>query len=169
MPDDLSTTERVKLLVEIWKKTVDVQQHFNDLELRIRNFAVTVLAAVFGAAGIGIREKLFISVHGFTTPLAVWFLTAGLLAWFAFYFMDRWWYHKLLYGAVNHGTKLESHLQAVLQGFPTLGQDIGESSPINVGGWRIRSPSKIDLFYGSTGLLLVIGMIVLHFGVRPDS
>ena len=31
--------------IEIWKKIVDVQQHFNDLELRIRNFALIVTGA----------------------------------------------------------------------------------------------------------------------------
>jgi hypothetical protein len=36
--------------VEIWKKTVDVQQHFNDLELRIRNFALAVLGAFWHLA-----------------------------------------------------------------------------------------------------------------------
>jgi hypothetical protein len=31
--------------IEIWKKIVDVQQHFNDLELRVRNFALIVTGA----------------------------------------------------------------------------------------------------------------------------
>src|SRR5687768_11629571 len=31
------TIEIVKLRIDAWKKSVEVQQHFNDLELRIRN------------------------------------------------------------------------------------------------------------------------------------
>ena len=31
-----------ELIVEIWKKVIDVQQHFNDIELRIRNMAITL-------------------------------------------------------------------------------------------------------------------------------
>src|SRR5437899_2602163 len=29
--------------IEVWKAAVEVQKHFNDLELRIRNYAVTLL------------------------------------------------------------------------------------------------------------------------------
>jgi hypothetical protein len=42
--------EMVKLAVEAWKKTVDVQQHFNDLELRVRNFAITFTAGFWGSS-----------------------------------------------------------------------------------------------------------------------
>src|SRR5919107_1068106 len=30
---------RISSYLDVWKKTIDVQQHFNDLELRVRNFA----------------------------------------------------------------------------------------------------------------------------------
>jgi hypothetical protein len=33
----LTVEDRTKFLLEVWKKTVDVQQHFNDVEMRIRN------------------------------------------------------------------------------------------------------------------------------------
>jgi len=43
----LKTLPRIACLLPwMLEKTVDVQQHFNDLELRIRNYAVTVLAAM---------------------------------------------------------------------------------------------------------------------------
>ena len=42
-PNDEST----QFALETWKKTVDVQQHFNDLEMRIRNFAITVVGILF--------------------------------------------------------------------------------------------------------------------------
>ncbi|TGR62067.1 hypothetical protein EN866_41865, partial [Mesorhizobium sp. M2D.F.Ca.ET.223.01.1.1] len=35
----LSRKDELNLAVDAWKKTVDVQQHFNDLEMRVRNFA----------------------------------------------------------------------------------------------------------------------------------
>ena len=38
--------EEVKNVVDVWKKCVDVQQHFNDLEMRIRNFAVSFVGRV---------------------------------------------------------------------------------------------------------------------------
>lgn len=163
---ELTPLELAKLKLEIWKTTVDVQQHFNDLELRIRNYAVTVLTAVLGAAGVAIKERLFVRFEGFNTTLAVWFLGVGLVAWLAFYFMDRWWYHRLLYGAVSHGLALEKELAFLFPGRGLTGM-IGDASPMYVAGWKIRSPWKIDAFYGGVGFLLLIGAIVLHTSLRP--
>jgi predicted sugar kinase len=42
--------------VEIWKKIVDVQQHFNDLELRVRNFALIVTGAFLGLGVYAIKD-----------------------------------------------------------------------------------------------------------------
>lgn len=39
-------------MIDIWKKVVDVQQHFNQLEMQIRNYALTVTGAIMAAAGI---------------------------------------------------------------------------------------------------------------------
>jgi FMN phosphatase YigB (HAD superfamily) len=55
----LSTSrENLSLVLDIWKKTVDVQQHFNDLELRIRNYALTVLAALWDLRDTSSRKTL---------------------------------------------------------------------------------------------------------------
>jgi hypothetical protein len=154
--------ERTKVRVDVWKKSVDVQQHFNDLELRIRNFAVTVLTAVLGAAGLAMRENLMITALGVTTSLAVWFLGVGVVAWGAFYFMDRWWYHRLLYGAVLHAGDLEKDLDQDLPNTMGLATHISKSSPFYISGWKIRSPTKIDLFYGGVAIILVVAAVVLH-------
>ena len=51
----LAKTENLKDAIDVWKKIVDVQQHFNDIELRIRNYALTIFTATI--AGIGFLEK----------------------------------------------------------------------------------------------------------------
>ena len=96
--------ELVKLAVEGWKKTVDVQQHFNDIELRIRNFAITFTAAVLGLVGWALKE-------GMDSFLPAGLLAIGTLAWVAFYLMDRHWYHRFLDGAVAHGQSIEAWLR----------------------------------------------------------
>ncbi|MCG8350429.1 MAG: hypothetical protein MI924_21905 [Chloroflexales bacterium] len=35
--------KEVAYALDIWKKTIDVQQHFNTIEMQIRNFAVQAL------------------------------------------------------------------------------------------------------------------------------
>ena len=105
---------RMTLVLDVWKKTVDVQQHFNDLELRIRNYAVTILAAILGLAAYGIKEDLRIVVLGHSTSLSAAVLIAGIFPWLAFYFMDRFWYHRLLYGAVGHGSRIEDRWKTTI-------------------------------------------------------
>jgi len=42
--------KKIDWLLAVWKTTVGVQQHFKDIELRIRNYAITVMGAFLGVA-----------------------------------------------------------------------------------------------------------------------
>src|SRR5262245_57143748 len=70
--------ELLALEVDAWKKAIDVQQHFNGLELQIRNFAVTVLVGSLAAAGFAMNYRTYISLFGIHYLLAPFFLLAGL-------------------------------------------------------------------------------------------
>ena len=159
---------RMTLALDAWKKTVDVQQHFNDLELRIRNYAVTILAAILGLAAYGIKEDLRIVALGHSTSLAAAVLVAGVFPWLAFYFMDRFWYHRLLYGAVGHGSRIEDRWKTAIPEI-ALTDSIGKASPLKIFRWVLHTTGKIDLFYGAGVLLLVLLGAFTHFIVRPTS
>ena len=103
-PDD---GKRIQLALETWKKTVDVQQHFNDLEMRIRNFAITVVGALLAAVGFTYQQGLEVDLLGFRMPAAFGFVFAAIFAWLAFFSMDRYWYHVFLRGAVRHASIIE--------------------------------------------------------------
>ena len=45
----MNDPELRKLQVEAWKTTVQVQEHFNEIEMKIRALAITVLTAGIGA------------------------------------------------------------------------------------------------------------------------
>jgi len=153
-----------ELVLDIWKKTIDVQMHFNDLELRIRNYAATILVAVLGVAGFALKESISFSLLGITTSLAVLLLIAGIIGWLAFYFMDRFWYHRLLYGAVTHGIFIEDRIKSI---FPeiSLTEAIGKASPVTVLGRKIRTPRKIDIFYGTVTVILIVLALITHFTI----
>ena len=158
----------IALVLDAWKKTVDVQQHFNDLELRIRNYAVTILAAILGLAAYGIREDIRIVVWGHATSLAAAVLIAGIVPWLAFYLMDRFWYHRLLYGAVGHGIWIENRWKTTIPEIALTGS-IGKASPIKIFGRALHTTGKIDLFYGAGILLLALLGTLTHFIARPAS
>lgn len=204
-PDDLPH------VIEVWKKTVDVQQHFNDLELRIRNFAISLLVAVVGAAALVTKENIAIRVGlipalllglGWlaaieinlrskepskkrrywslvvamlaavaailvrvlfdgpilNVPVGSVIIAAGAVGWLAFYFMDKYWYHRLLYGAVKEGVELEKVITARI---PTRGLTgkIGDLSPFEFRGYEVHSDRKMNWFYLS--ILVLLGLMLV--------
>jgi hypothetical protein len=150
--------ERIGFVLRIWEKTVDVQQHFNDIEMKIRNAAITVMAALLGATGFALKEHLVIRFGNFAVPVAASLLVTALLTWAAFYFVDEHWYHRLLYGAVRHGQKVEDSLKGILPEISLTGS-IGGHSPFKIFRWEVHSVAKMRLFYGA------VGVAIIAFGV----
>jgi hypothetical protein len=168
--------EAVKLQLEAWKTTVQVQQHFNDIELKIRGLALTVLTAVLGAAALAVRDGTEIEVFGLDIKLGAAVLGAGLIAWVAFYFVDQVWYHRLLIGAVRHAETLEDLLEPNVPGV-RLSHSISAASPYEVewGAWRakvrftLHSSHKLRLFYGVVAGLLAVLVLGVQLGSTPDN
>lgn len=156
--------------IEIWKKIVDVQQHFNDLELRIRNFALIVTGAFLGLGGYAIKDAGIVKLVGLEVSIAGLVVVSAIFPLAAFYFMDRLWYHRLLDGSVSAGIEAETALKGL--GYKVdLGSKIKKHSPFRL--WltknkMIPSATKMDLFYAilAGSLLLVAGF--LGFGIRPQ-
>lgn len=167
-----------KIVLELWKKTVEVQQHFNDLELRIRNFALIVVGALLALGGYAVRETVTLSVLGFNLSAAGLIIWSSLIPLAAFYFMDRWWYHRLLKGAVAAAIPLEKELEEM--GYPAaLGREISVASPFEWRFWgrkdkdddtplwklpkrKMHSESKMDFFYIALGVaILLVGWALI--------
>jgi hypothetical protein len=155
--------------IEIWKKVIDVQQHFNDLELRIRNFALIVTGAFLGLGGYAIKDAGVVQLFGLEVSIAGLVVVSAIFPLAAFYFMDRLWYHRLLDGSAYAGIEAETALKDL--GYKVdLGTKIKEHSPFTL--WptqkKIRSAAKMDLFYAilAGSLFLVAG--VVGFGIRPQ-
>lgn len=170
MPDPDATSPLAAGQIEIWKKIVDVQQHFNDLELRIRNFALIVTGAFLGLGGYAIKDGGIIKAFGIEVSIAGLVVFSAIVPLFAFYFMDRLWYHRLLDGSVQAGIEAEAALKDL--GYKVnLGSKISECSPFTL--WltrktRIRSKTKMDIFYLMLVAALLIVAACLSFGVRPQ-
>ena len=112
---DGSDYDKAALYVELWKQTIDVQKHFNDIELRIRGLALTVLTFVLGGASLALRDATVIKVGKIEIQFGALILLLGTLLWLTFYFVDQIWYHRLLIGAVVHGENLKKLLESSCQ------------------------------------------------------
>ena len=94
----------------MWKTSVDVQKHFNDIEWRIRGLALTAATFALGAAGVAAKDG---TRYG-PVSLGAMILVLGLILWYAFYYVDRYWYHVLLKAAVREGTMFEEAIARYL-------------------------------------------------------
>jgi hypothetical protein len=147
---------------------ITVQQHFDDIEMRIRNFALTMLVAVLGASALAFRERRAISILDFQTSLAAVLLVGGTITWLAFYFVDQIWYHRLLVGAVGQGMKLENLLAKHAPGIG-LTKAIGEASPIRLpGGLTLHSRHKMMIFYFVIAIILLVLATFGHLDAAID-
>lgn len=154
--------------VEIWKKIVDVQQHFNDLELRIRNFALVLTGAVLGLGGYAIKDGGMVYFLGREISVASVIVGFSLVPLMAFYLMDRFWYHRLLDGSVKAGAEVEGRLRDM--GLKVdLGGQISRASPFNflwIKGLRTHSKHKMDGFYLLIGISIV-GLAIALAKAQP--
>lgn len=46
-------------IIEIWKTVVEVQQHFNDIGMKIRGLFITIVVAIAAAQGFLLEKRLF--------------------------------------------------------------------------------------------------------------
>ena len=146
------TDPELDRLVEAWKMTVQVQQHFNDIELRIRALVITVLTAVVGAVAVAVQQN--------RADLGAAIAFVGIIATVVFWFVDEIWYHRLLLGSVQNGLVLEGILPT---GFG-LTKAIGDSSPWTapaiLGGKTLHSTDKLRVFYVGLGLMLAVVFLI---------
>lgn len=163
--------------IDMWKETIGVQKHFNDIEMKVRGLALTILTFVLGGAAVAIRYGTTINLNGFKLQLGTLILAWGVLLWLTFYMVDQIWYHRLLMGAVIHGQQLENELRKVL---PVAGltHQISQSSPYSLklsAGKRVlwqhklHTKGKIFFFYWFNAGLLVVFAIIVQLTVQPPS
>lgn len=155
--------QEIKNGLEVWKKTIDVQQHFNDLEMRVRNYAITFVGALIAAAGFTYQQSLEITIFGYQIAAGLGIVLAAFVPWSAFFLMDRFWYHILLKGAVAHASKIEDALKDKVPGI-TLGQTISDvSGKVKIFGVAMNSDKRLTNFYRLGYVTLAVVFIALFF------
>lgn len=159
--------EHTKLVVDMWKTTIEAQHHFNNMELVVRNFAVTVLVGTITAAGVSLQNG--------ARPLAFWILVAGFVA-LVVILLTEYGYHRLLQGAVDHSTAIEKHLRelygvdSIIVKSIILSSTITERSHMKLRKGKskkkaleIRSTHRVTIFYGILLILLVASITFMLF------
>lgn len=177
-----------KQIIEIWKTIVEVQMHFNDISMRIRSMFITILLALFASIGFLLNKELNLEILAYNVQFATLMPLFGIFATWLFYFIDRYWYHRLLVGSVKHAIEIEKKYKNDMPEL-SLSDAIGEESPYQPRGgvrWlanllvrhdkyretgKLHSDGKIELFYKSVILALALTTIMLALlgGVTVDK
>ncbi|TDX11304.1 HAD family hydrolase [Flavobacterium sp. S87F.05.LMB.W.Kidney.N] len=101
-------------VVSIWSDTVKVQQHFNDIGLRIRNLSLTAFTFIIATLGYIIKENLIFNVGNYEIKAVSLIALIGALIIWCFLFMDKNWYHKYLVGASIQASCIENKWNKLL-------------------------------------------------------
>jgi hypothetical protein len=153
--------ELLKLNVDIWKKVIDVQQHFNDLEMKVRNFGLLVVAAFISAIGVSLKSQYETQVWDQNIPIAAFLALGALIIWLHVFLVDVYWYHPLLKGAVLKGIDIENEIKTHLPNVD-LTQKIGEQSAVDIFCFKeVRSTTKAKFFYSGISFVLLALTIIL--------
>lgn len=156
--DTKSSSKNIPHALTIWEKTIDVQQHFNDIELQIRNIALTAFTFILGGIGYLEKENFIFKTKSLNIPYSSILALAGIIVLFAFFYMDKFWYHKLLKGAVKHGLMIEKQWGKQIPEIK-LTQTIGAASPHKFLFWEVHTEAKLSFFYGLLfGTLIIVGL-----------
>ena len=180
--------EQRKQIIEIWKIVVEVQRHFNDISMRIRSMFVTIVLALFASIGFLLDKKLNLEIWIFNIQFATLLPLFGIVGALLFYFIDRYWYHRLLVGSVKHAIGIETKYKNEIPEL-SLTEAIGAESPYTPRGvvrWlanvlvyhdkyretgKLHSDGKIEFFYKSVILALFLTTVMLAFlgGITFDK
>lgn len=166
-PERLTRDQEIGHYIDMWKQAVEVQMHFNNIEWRIRGLALTVATFALGAAGVAAKDGT--RVGWFSLGALV--IVIGLVLWYAFYFVDRIWYHPLLKASVDRGGKIEDEIKKTL---PQAGMtaDITAGSTYTTRGIvrvisrrkQMHSDDKLVWFYKVGAFALALAAIAFQVG-----
>ncbi|MEX1153105.1 hypothetical protein [Parvibaculum sp.] len=166
--------------IEIWKKAVDTQMHFNEMSVKSRQLGLTFVAAALGVAVVALSRDedfsltLFICSVPISFHVAVLLNVAAFLALLAVRELDLNVYHRMLRGAVTFGEDFEqNYLKKIFDLEKGMTQAISHYSrntdaSVDKNGERYEykpgtetsAEQKIRRFYTTTLTFLIISALI---------
>lgn len=170
--------DEAKLILAAWERIIDTQKHFNEMAMRVRNLAITLILAVFGAAGYSLRysePSMFLPICGRQVHFSVLIIFLGLVGWSALAMMDVGHFQKLLRASVEEAIRIEK----LYRDHPFVGRLLGMTTHVTdvsrrlwgrdkFWGFRITASRKVlILFYGLIGLAGFIFALLIVVKLKP--
>jgi FMN phosphatase YigB (HAD superfamily) len=160
-------------VIAVWNKITEVQQHFNDIALKIRNLALTTFTFIIAGIGFLYKENISFLFFNCNIPVSAIFSILGALIIWVFYFMDKHWYHKFLLGSVKQSSKIENKWNKI---FPEIGLSNSISNESNYDfkkfcfKFKSNSNRRFMFFYRPLiWSLIIITSIILVFNQQEKK
>jgi hypothetical protein len=152
-------------LLEHWKTTINAQMHFNDMLMRTRSLAATVVIGVFGAAAalVGQYPTRLITICCRSIHISAIVIAFGLVLLICVFLLDYVYYYRLLLAAVERGEALERNLSILVPGPPTPSFSLSRYLSEKVS--RRHATSVLAFFYGipfASGLIFFFYLLASY-------
>jgi hypothetical protein len=163
--------------IEIWKKAVETQMHFNEMSGKSRQLGLTFVAASLGVAVVLIArgDDFALTVWTWKVHVAVLLMLAGWIALWGVRGLDLNVYHRMLRGAVTFGEDFErNYMSSIFQLEKGMtgaishysrhsDADVCKSSPKYTykGDNSVTAEKKIRAFYNVTSAFLISAALAL--------
>lgn len=160
-------TEEVKIILEEWKTVIKTQMHFNEMIMRARTTGISVVVAVYGAAALayGQYPARFITMGNVEFHVSTAIIIFGLLLLIGIFCIDRFYYFRLLLGAVERGEEIDKAFNdRIIGGTKIFGLSTAISNKVS----RKRATICLVVFYGLPSLMGIISLIYLACYYCPN-
>ena len=106
--DDIDI-QKLSLLIEEWKTVIQTQMHLNDMLMKMRTAAISMVVAVFSAAAVVIGQfpDSYLRILGKETHISILIIIFGIALWLGIFAIDYGYYYKMLLGAVKRGYEFD--------------------------------------------------------------
>ena len=169
--------EREKAILETYRKAIDVQMHFNDLGMRLRSFAISMILADLGAAAYSLTTRTpngFVTLGSHDVHLSVLILAFGFMFWTSFCLVDLLWLWPLLRASVDFNRNLEKTEKergawtSKVLGLTGLITEYSRGHKLFGFAFEVTARKKIGLyFYGPMFLTFLLTIYFLWGHVKP--
>lgn len=160
--------EMVPQILSMWSQAVTVQQHFNDIALKIRNLTLTAFTFIVAALGYVIKENIVFHIWSCNVKALTIFSFLGAVIIAMFFFMDKFWYHRFLRGAVTQAMSIEKKWGKLIPEI-RLSTAIGAASNFKVLGISMQSSKRFLFFYIPLIVIFILLFIASFFITYKDN
>lgn len=141
--------------VQVWKTSIEVQMHFNELIMRNRTIVTSFITTIFGAAAYALKDaNISLDLMKYTLPVSALIILFGVFFLIAYAVLDYCYYQHMLFGAVDYTEKMDQRYW----------NDLGLTTAITKQTSRTRAKWSLFIFYA---ILIFFGLaaffLIVHF------